>query len=100
MSDQLARLSEWYERQCNDSWEHAFGISIETIDNPGWILRVALRDTELLGRDFPERKIERSERDWLICRKVGEQFEGVGGPANLAEIIETFLSWADLPRRQ
>jgi hypothetical protein len=61
---------------------------------------VDLRGPELIGREFPERQIERSEQDWVVCRVVGEQFEGVGGPANLPEIIETFLLWAETPQKE
>ena len=29
-------LQGWYMAHCDDDWEHSFGVTIETIDNPGW----------------------------------------------------------------
>ena len=29
-------LEEWYVSNCDGDWEHTFGITINTIDNPGW----------------------------------------------------------------
>ena len=100
MVDLLGRLSRWYETHCNDDWEHQDGVVIESIDNPGWSLCVGLGDTELSGRQFPGKDVERSERDWVVCRIVDNKFEGFGGPANLTELIETFLSWAESPREE
>jgi hypothetical protein len=100
MDDLLGKISRWYDAHCNDNWEHHEGISIESIDNPGWSLRVGLRDTELFGREFLTMEVQRSDRDWLVCRIVDETFEGVGGPANLPELIQTFLSWAEMPREE
>jgi hypothetical protein len=34
--DALAWLMQWYLAQCNQDWEHEFGITIATLDNPGW----------------------------------------------------------------
>jgi hypothetical protein len=37
----LNELQVWYGAQCNGSWEHTYGIKIETLDNPGWMQRPA-----------------------------------------------------------
>ncbi|MGT2440121.1 Imm53 family immunity protein [Bradyrhizobium betae] len=52
--DVLERLERWYAAQCNGDWEHTYGITIETLDNPGWSFKVELRDTYLSGRMFVE----------------------------------------------
>ncbi len=31
-------LEKWFENHCDGTWEHHYGITIETSDNPGWIL--------------------------------------------------------------
>jgi hypothetical protein len=28
-------LEAWYASRCDGEWEHGYGISIETLDNPG-----------------------------------------------------------------
>jgi len=34
--DLLEQVEDWYSSQCNGDWEHQYGISIDTLDNPGW----------------------------------------------------------------
>jgi hypothetical protein len=38
----LSYLEKWYRSHCNGEWEHAEGISIGTLDNPGWSIAVSL----------------------------------------------------------
>ena len=38
-------LSDWYESNCNDDWEHGYGVKIETLDNPGWLVQIDLFGT-------------------------------------------------------
>lgn len=48
----LNRLNTWYQTHCDGSWEHMFGITLETMDNPGWELIVDLTDTLLEDVEF------------------------------------------------
>jgi Immunity protein 53 len=34
------RLQVWYLAQCDGDWEHRHGVTIGTLDNPGWSLRI------------------------------------------------------------
>ena len=34
----IGTLERWFKSRCDGSWEHDFGITIETTDNPGWLL--------------------------------------------------------------
>lgn len=95
MGSTLDRLARWYESQCNDDWEHQFGVKIDTLDNPGWSIKVDLRGTALADRMMNDIQIDRSERDWLRCKIVDNRFEGFGGPSNLSELVDAFLAWAD-----
>jgi hypothetical protein len=49
-------------------WEHSFGITIETIDNPGWSVTISLERTELESMPVEPVKTEANERDWVQCR--------------------------------
>ena len=40
--DELQLLQEWYVAQCDGDWEHSYGVKIDTLDNPGWSLKVDL----------------------------------------------------------
>ena len=68
MMNELQRLQKWYLAQCNGDWEHQYGVTIGTLDNPGWWLRIELADTNLETVVFPEISIERSKTDWVHCK--------------------------------
>jgi|GEM_PF-3181522 len=36
----FTELTNWYQNQCDGDWEHKYGVSIETLDNPGWIVKI------------------------------------------------------------
>jgi hypothetical protein len=93
--EKLERLQNWYQSNCDGNWEHQYGISIDTLDNPGWRLSIDLKETYLETFTFDNIQIERSENDWLICQIREDKFEGFGGIYNLAEILDLFLDWAD-----
>ncbi|CAN5332574.1 hypothetical protein BH18ACI2_BH18ACI2_12670 [soil metagenome] len=58
----LADLQKWYESQCNEDWEHQYGVTIGTLDNPGWTVTIDLVNTDLEGREFEEAKDLEPER--------------------------------------
>lgn len=95
-SNLLKRLQDWFASMCNDDWEHTYGVFISNIDNPGWSLKVELKDTYLYDVKFKDVKIQRDdENDWVLCRVQAGDFQGYGGPGNLSELIEIFLNWAE-----
>lgn len=93
--DAISRLCSWYERQAINDWHEDHGVRIATLDNPGWSLKVDLEGTFLQGRAFQDVQIDRSDDDWVRVRRNGDVFEAFGGPSNLNEMIESFLSWAE-----
>ena len=94
--DGLAWLQSWYLKQCNGLWEHEFGVDIETMDNPGWHLKVQIEGTPLQGRrvDLPQVSGP-NDRDWIKIRSDGETFEAMGGPSNLDEMLNAFRRFAE-----
>ena len=95
MSDSVLReIQEWYLAQCDGDWEHSFGVTINTLDNPGWSLSVDLQGTNLESKPFDELREDYETRlDWMICRKTGMKFEAAGGPEKLKDMIRIFLRW-------
>lgn len=90
----LLRLSDWFAKNCNGEWEHTYGVSIETLDNPGWAVRIDLRELELARKEFQLVRVDRDDSDWINCKVESEVFIGFGGPCNLDEILTVFLDWA------
>jgi Immunity protein 53 len=52
MNELIIWLQKWYQSQCNGDWEHSYGITIQTLDNPGWSLFVNLDGTMMEERSF------------------------------------------------
>lgn len=94
MKSALKRLSEWYDAQCDDLWEHRWGISITTIDNPGFALKIELTGTLLESACFERFEFEMNDTDrWYTCWKEDCIFHGAGAPLQIEAIIEQFLRW-------
>lgn len=99
--DALTRLQKWYQSQCNGNWEHSRGVTIGTLDNPGWTIDIELSETALEGRPFRERSYgigkdaAISGDEWLVCKVEQNVFKGRGGPFKLKEMIEVFLDWVE-----
>ena len=101
--DDLEWLTQWYLAQCDEDWEHQFGVTIETLDNPGWRLAIDLEGTPL--RDRPFQPIEENVGDqavqgpggdcrWVVCKRDGFKFTGFSGPRELGRLIRIFREWA------
>ncbi|KMS54394.1 hypothetical protein V474_21955 [Novosphingobium barchaimii LL02] len=104
--DDLDWLMQWYLSQCDEDWEHQFGVTIDTLDNPGWSLSVDLDGTILEGLAFlpvyegvsePEQSVQGLDGDvpWLVCRVEGPKFKGWCGPRDLGRLISTFRVWVE-----
>ena len=50
--DLIKWIEEWYLSNCNNDWEHCYGVKIDNIDNPGWTINIDLIDTPLENKDF------------------------------------------------
>ena len=94
--DVLKDLRDWYHAQCDGDWEHSFGVVIETLDNPGWLVRIDLRDTILEDATFAAVKsgVSNEHDSWIDCKVELRQFLGAGDPSLLEEIIDHFVQWA------
>lgn len=92
--DPLAAVQAWYAAQCDGEWEHRYGVVIETLDNPGWSLKVDLVGTPLEGKNAELEAAERTESDWVHIWSDGQTFQGAGGSGNLSELLAAFSYFA------
>jgi hypothetical protein len=90
----LEALQTWYASQCDGDWEHGLGVRIETLDNPGWMVRINLAETVLENKPFQEINDLEPEIDWINCKVENGQYVAAGGPYKLIEMIEIFVRWA------
>lgn len=91
----LKRLQNWYRNQCDGDWEHTYGISVSTLDNPGWRVEVDLKETSLETKLFKEIRDERTEHDWIHAWITDSVFNLACGPQNLDEALTIFCDWAE-----
>jgi hypothetical protein len=91
----LSWLADWYGRQVDGAWEHDYGVTIDTLDNPGWQLRIDLHGTALRDVPFASEESEEGEhwsRFWKDDQKL--VFHAVGDPTTLPTLIARFRRWA------
>jgi hypothetical protein len=95
--DILKWIESWFSDNCDGDWEHGYGIRIETLDNPGWMIHVYLEGTSLEDVMFDEiNDINRSEsNNWIQCKVENNIFKGYGGPMNIDEILNIFRKWVE-----
>jgi hypothetical protein len=93
--DDLIWLMEWYASHCDGNWEHQYGITIQTLDNPGWRLAIDLNGCGLETRPFA--KLDHgmpSDVSWWTCSVTGGKFLAHCGKRDLPIIIAAFRKWA------
>ena len=86
-------LQNWYRSQCNGKWERFHGVTIETLDTPGWLVTIDLEGTKLEGASMEEIRMERSKTDWVHCTVEHGKFYGQGGVYKLGRILLAFQRW-------
>ncbi len=110
----LARLQNWYAAHCNTDWEHLYGVKVDTLDNPGWMVHIDLEGTSLRAATFELIEIgdcnglkpEPQVGPWMTCRVhdkspyVGHEGRGrvwIGAcsPDQLESMLTVFLDWAE-----
>jgi hypothetical protein len=91
----LSALEKWYVGQCNGEWEHAYGVRINTLDNPGWHVHINLQGTRKQDATVEKVKLTRSQDDWILYWAGDQEFQFACGPTNLSEAIDLFVSWFD-----
>jgi hypothetical protein len=91
----LEWLIQWFQSNCNGEWERFYGVRIDTLDNPGWYLKISLQDTPYGGKPFEKIIQEKSENDWVHCFIREGTFQGACGPLNLIEVLEIFHDWVE-----
>ncbi len=92
----LQKLERWYLAQCNGEWEHNYGVTIGTLDNPGWTLDVDLVDTDLFRKPFDTIATDSNDKDrWIHCSVQEGKFKAACAPMKLEAIIEIFLAWSE-----
>ena len=96
----LAQLQAWYAARCDGDWEHRHGITIGTLDNPGWRVTIDLAGTPLEGQPFAQvaegvgPDAHPDSPRWLRCWVEGGRWHAATDERQLAHVLRLFLEWA------
>jgi|ERR1700730_2700727 len=85
-------LEAWYVDQCDGLWEHGLGIRIDTLDNPGWVVKIDLKNPSSIVLQWKGVELVVSEDDWIICGVEEEKYVGRGDASKLGAILTIFLA--------
>ena len=101
----LAAPTRWYTAHCDGAWEHHNGISIRSLDNPGWWVTIDLRGTPLEYQLFTavaegvDSNGHPKAKRWIQCQVRNGTWHGTGDETRLDEILRRFLDWASPDRK-
>lgn len=98
-NDVLNDLEKWFRERCDNDWEHSYGVSIETTDNPGWHVEIDLIETLWAEVTITFSREERSASDWIQYQVSGGKFIGSGSIGSLIPILQQFLQIVSKPSR-
>lgn len=93
----MERLIKWYCNQFNGDWEFGSGgIVLQTSSNPGWVLSVDLRGTDLEDKNYNEFKMNfDSDTAWVYCYIEDGFFKATCGIGMLEIVINEFAEFLD-----
>lgn len=63
MNENLKTIDKWFQSRCNGQWEHHFGFTLETTDNPGWLVTFQLDMTETEAKSILAVPLEKNDVD-------------------------------------
>lgn len=92
MNETIERIQNWYIINCNGEWEHNYGYQIETLDNPGWSVKIDLAETGLENLEFSrEYQNPLDENDWFNINTEKKVLYMYCGPTNLKVVFNVFF---------
>ena len=93
--DPFIWLQRFFLSNCDGAWEHEFGCKIDTMSDPGWVLRFDLTGTSYEARSLEKLEDRRAPLDWLKCKVSDGVFEGQCSPRRLGELIELLRDFVE-----
>jgi hypothetical protein len=91
----IQRLQSWIYSYCNGARERRFGVKIESIGNPGWMIFIDLDETSMENIPFARFERDESKTRWCQAWRKDNKWEAACGPEMLSETIDLFFRWVD-----
>ncbi|WP_162428212.1 immunity 53 family protein [Pontibacter pudoricolor] len=86
----LVWLQQWYTSQCDGEWEHDEGIKIYSSDNPGWVVEINVKATDVETLEKSWELHEESEDNWFGYSIQNGIFSSAGDPTKLILLLLIF----------
>jgi hypothetical protein len=86
----LVWLQKWYLSECDGDWEHENTINIESLGNPGWLIKIHLKYTLIENVEIETIKIEKDENDWCFYGIKDAVYRAAGDPNKLQFLLLKF----------
>lgn len=87
----LQWLMSWYNEQCNNVWDSSMGVTINTLDNPGWDIYIDVKNTSLNKHEILYTSDPWDEKGNWYGYSIREGiFNGYGDPDKLSILILSF----------
>ncbi len=86
----LIWIQEWYSKNCDGLWEHSYGVEINTLDNPGWSVKIDLAETEWENISIEYKLTDNGEDDWYAYSVKDKLFSGAGDCNKLEKLLNIF----------
>ena len=93
MGEGLGALQAWFAAHCDGNWEQEYGVTIGTVEEPGWE-RASISSERGSGKRAGVR-VRSAVGDWCEAWCDGYTFHAVGGTHNLDELLGTFVTFAE-----
>lgn len=97
--DYYKLLLDSYYKILDDDWKCDYGIEIETLDNPGWAVKIFLRGIGLHYQTFHKIEQIESHDDWICCNIENDVFKAYCDVSKLETIFVNFFEWIDPNRK-
>jgi hypothetical protein len=89
-------LQNWFEGQCDGSWEHEYSIRIETIDNPGWNIEIDLpSEMNNIVASQEWKLFELSDDNWIGYKIENNIFSASGDSKKLNLMLLIFKNFIE-----
>lgn len=92
-------LINWYSSQCNGDWEHSYGLKLDTLDNPGWLLTIDLAETKFEYLKIVKSIIAISDDEWIHFEITDNQFVGACSTLQLNNLIGKFFECISIKKQ-
>lgn len=91
----LVWLQKWYLSECDGDWEHENTINIESLDNPGWLIKIHVSYTSIGHVEIETVNVENDENDWYFYEIKDAVYRAAGDPDKLEFLLLKFKEIVD-----